>query len=103
MKTLEIYNLYTEFINNVKYKNYFLSNEDEWKQNLNNVKQYINKNNKKPSTHDKNKDIKYLGSWIRTQQQNYKTKLQIMATPEIYNSWTELINHDTYKKYFNYL
>ena len=32
-------------------------------------------NNKKPSTHDKNKNIKQLGQWLSDQQNKYKKKL----------------------------
>jgi len=100
MKTKNIYNTWTEFINDNKYKNYFISNEDAWLNNLNLVKKYIGKNNKRPSSKDKNKDIKILGSWISTQTKNYNKKEYIMKTETIYNTWTEFINDDKYKKYF---
>jgi len=48
---------------------------------LNNLKlleEYIIENNKKPSKIDKNKDIKVLGSWLSTQQKNYKNNENIM-------------------------
>ena len=57
-------------------------------------------NNKRPSDSDKNSDIKQLGSWINTQQQNYKNKKQIMSNEEIYNKWTEFINDKKYISYF---
>jgi superfamily II DNA or RNA helicase len=100
MKNEEIYNKLTEFINDSKYIKYFQSNEDSWYDSLNQVIQYIDINNKRPSMTDKNKDIKILGQWIGSQQQNYKNKERIMKNEEIYNKWTEFINDSKYIKYF---
>ena len=95
MKNEEIYNKWIEFINDEKYKEYFMSNEDEWIYNLNNVKNYIDENNKRP-----NKDNKTIDSWVRVQMRNYKKKEQIMKNDNIYVKWKEFINHEKYKKYF---
>jgi len=101
MQYQNIYNLWTEFINDDKYKEYFEDNSTVWVNNLNEVKKYIDENNKRLSDSDKNKEIKILGCWISTQQQNYKTKQQIMENEEIYNLWIKFINDDKYKKYFD--
>jgi len=53
---------------------YFQTNEENWIQTLNQVKAYIDENNKKPSSEDKNVGIKKLGIWIGTQQKNYQGK-----------------------------
>ena len=95
-----IYKVWTEFINSVKYKEYFISNDDRWKLKLEQVKKYIDTNNKRPSKFDKDQQIKILGTWINTQKQNYKTKGHIMSNEEIYNLWSEFINNDKYKPYF---
>jgi len=100
MANEEIYNLWTEFINDPNYTVYFQSNEYNWKIILNEVKIYIDSNNKRPSTIDKNIKIKQLGSWLSTQQTNYKKKEHIMANEEIYNLWTEFINDPNYTVYF---
>jgi len=100
MKTENIYNTWTEFINNDRYKKYFISNEDAWLNNLNLVKKYIDENNKKPMKHGKNNETKILGEWISTQTKNYNKKEQIMKTENIYDMWTEFINNNKYKKYF---
>ena len=99
MSNNKIYKIWTDFINSDKYKEYLISNEDNWKLKLNKVKTYIDTNNKLPSTHDKNKEIKSLGQWICNQKRNYKTKKQIMSNEEIYKIWTDFINSDKYKKY----
>ena len=100
MKNEEIYNKWTEFINDKKYKEYFISNDDLWINNLNKVKKYINENNIRPNSINKNKDTKTMAEWISTQIQNRKNKKKIMKNEEIYNKWTEFINDDKYKKYF---
>jgi hypothetical protein len=69
-----------------------------WYDNLNKIKDYIDKNKKKPSQTDENKEIKQLGCWIATQLKNYKTKKHNMKNKEIYNDWTQFINE--YQKYF---
>jgi hypothetical protein len=50
-----------EFINDDKYKEYFLSNEDTWNNNLQQVKEFIDKKKYRPKEKSKNKDEKYLG------------------------------------------
>ena len=101
MKNLDIYSIWTKFITSEKYKKYFMSNDEEWQSNLNLIKKYIDKNNKRPSAHDKNKDIKKLGKWLSTQQGNYKSKEQIMKNPDIYDKWTVFINDPQYSPYFD--
>jgi antitoxin component HigA of HigAB toxin-antitoxin module len=90
-----------EFINDIKYKIYFLSNEEEWLNTLESVKKYIDNNNKRPSQHDKDINIKILGSWIGTQQKNYSKKEYIMKNDIIRGKWKEFINNTKYRKHFN--
>ena len=71
-----------------------------WCDKLELVKKYIDENNKKPSTHDKNTEIKILGYWISDQQKNYKSKNKIMEDENIYNLWTTFINDNKYKQFF---
>ena len=94
MKNEEIYTAWTEFINDDKYKEYFLSNEEQWYYKLGKVKEFMNTNNTRPNKRSKNKDTKIMGYWIGTQTQNYKAKKKIMLNEEIYNAWTKFINDD---------
>jgi superfamily II DNA or RNA helicase len=64
-------------------------NSVKWKGRLDRVKEYIRENNKGPSTHSKDQDIKNLAVWISNQQGNYKTRSGIMKDDEIYNMWAE--------------
>jgi superfamily II DNA or RNA helicase len=102
MANKTIYDQWTQFINSDKYSQYFLDNDQAWKNKLQQVKKYIDENNKRPSQHDKNNEIKQLGAWINHQQQNYATKKYIMADKTIYNQWTEFINSDKYSQYFKF-
>ena len=61
MENENIRMMWTEFINDNKYKKYFLSNEQEWLNNLEIIKKYINDNDKKLSSESKDNDIKKLG------------------------------------------
>jgi hypothetical protein len=95
-----IYNKWTEFINDDKYKIYFQSNEKLWFESFNKVIEYIDKNEKRPFDKDKDNEIKKLGSWISHQITNFKKKEQIMKNEIIYNKWNEFINNKKYKIYF---
>ena len=100
MKNKEIYDIWDNFITSEKYKKYFISNKEVWSINLSKVKKYINENNKRPSQHNTNIEIKFLSSWISNQLKNYKKIENIMTDPEIYNQWTEFITDSSYLPYF---
>ena len=100
MSNEEIRKEYENFINDKNYKKYLMSNEEEWLNNLEEVKKYIDSNNKKPSQRDKNEEIKKLSLWIVTQQQNYKKHSKIMTNEKIIKAYENIINDEKYKKYF---
>jgi superfamily II DNA or RNA helicase len=77
MSNKEIYNKWTEFINDDKYNKYFYfeTNEDIWINTFNNVKKYIDENNKKPNNNNKDLRIKKMGDRVSMQTQNYKKKI----------------------------
>jgi hypothetical protein len=98
MKDDIIYNKFKDFLE--IYKEYFLSNEELWHNNLEKVIEYIDMNNKLPFIKDTDIYIKTLAMWIHRQKINYKIKKTIMKDDTIYNKWTEFINNHKYKKYF---
>jgi hypothetical protein len=98
MKEENTRKIWEEFINNEKYKNYFLTNENEWEEKLKQLKQYIDINKKTPSLYEKN--TKQLGMWIGTQKRNYNKNMQIMKNENIRIQWEEFINDEKYKNYF---
>ena len=81
-------------------KKYFLTskNINNWYNSLNKVKEYINKNKKRPSIHNKDKEIQKLGRWTSLQQANYKKKKEAIKDDNICYEWTEFINE--YQEYF---
>ena len=95
MKNESIYNSWEEFINHEKYKEYFLSNEELFHNSLEEVKKYIDKYEKRPSSKSNNKDIKTLGIFILNQNK----REQNIKNDAIYNSWKQFINDEKYKKY----
>jgi len=101
MKNEEIYQKWNQLINNKKYKMYFLSDYEIWQNKFDELLNYINLNSKRPSSTDKNNDIKSLGKWISSNQNNYKKKQYNMKNEEIYNQWHQMINSEQYKKYFS--
>jgi hypothetical protein len=96
----EIYReLWEDFINDDKYKEYFISNEEEWVIRLEWVKKYINEYKKRPSSVDKNEEYKKHGVWLCKQLYNYKKQEHIMSNNTIRKLWEDFI--DQYKIYFN--
>ena len=70
-----------------KYQTLFMSNEDIWKNSKHQVEDYIQNHNKLPSQHDKDKNIKQLGYWIKHQKANYNKQQHIMQDPQIREQW----------------
>ena len=91
----EIYNLWKIF--SEKYNDFFISDKDKWKKNMESAKKYIVENKKPPSAANKDTKIKYLGHWFTMQKINYKNRRQIMQDDEIRKIWSEFI--DEYKEY----
>ena len=96
MKNKDIKIYYEEFLQ--EYQQYFLTLEEQWNDNLQQVKIYINKNKKRPTDHSKDQDIKKLGTWLSTQQQNYKKNINCMINPEIKLEYETFIQE--YQQYF---
>jgi hypothetical protein len=64
-----------------------------------NLKKFIDINNRKPKQKPKNEEEKLLGSWLTNQKQNYKNKKKSMNNQIYYNLWTEFL--EQYKEYFD--
>jgi superfamily II DNA or RNA helicase len=91
---VDIIEIWLEF--NEEFKKYLFTNEEKWNYQFENVKAYIDENNKLPV--HKAGDIDSLCVWIGTQHKNYKAKTQIMNDEEYYDKWTEFLKQ--YSKYF---
>ena len=58
MKDQEIYSVWTNFITDSKYSDYFKSYEEVWKETFPKLIKFIDNNKKTPSNHSKNEDEK---------------------------------------------
>ena len=96
MKYKEIQTKWDGFVK--EYVEYFRSNEDEWNQMLKSVKKYIDKNKQRPSTIDKDTNVKKMGQWISYQQTSYAKKTYIMKDKEIQTKWEGFMKE--YVEYF---
>lgn len=105
MKDKNIYNLWTEFINNDIYSQYVnVDTQELWFEKLEEIINYINLNNKLPTYNNKNISIKQLGTWLHTQKINYDLNInkckKSMKKKDINMAWTEFINNSKYREYF---
>ena len=91
---------FENFIKDKKYHKHFISDEDRWFEHLNNVKNYINHNKNRPSSKDKNTEIKFMGLWLLRQDKSYKENTNLMSNNNIKKLWKEFISDNKYKKYF---
>jgi len=100
MTDKKIQECWKKFIDDEKYKEYFMSNEDVWYDNLEKVKKFVDGENKRPSSTSKNQNEKNLGTWIYNQSTNYKKQTYIMKDEKIQKCWEQFIGDEKYKEYF---
>ena len=87
MKEPEIYNIFTNFLEEY---DYVLTGQDKkWIQILNKLIEYIDKNNKLPSEFDNDAEIKTLGKWLSYHKTNYKRQIKLMKNKNIYDMFTQ--------------
>jgi hypothetical protein len=75
-----------------KYPMLFLENDKAWMNTLSEVNAYIAKTTKLPSTKNKNKEIKKMGTWLSTQQKTYSKSTSIMKQSNIRTEWEKFIS-----------
>jgi hypothetical protein len=90
------YNLWTQFLED--YKEYFISDDELWIQNLEELKMFIDTTRRNPTHHSNIKEEKYLGKWLSHQVTNYKYKTGGMKYEMRYNLWSQFL--EDYKEYF---
>jgi superfamily II DNA or RNA helicase len=99
MRNKKYKDIWNNFIQ--EYKQYFMSSEENWRDTLKKVLDYINKYNKRPSRSIYNdKNIIFLATWITVQNSYYKDKTNIMKNDIIKKEWENIINDIKYKKFF---
>ena len=116
MANPEIRKAWESFTSDPKYSKYFISNEEDWYENLKASKNHMDVHEKRPSGKDKDKTIRRLGQWIFNQLTKYiqykeilvnpekrkiwETSKKIMTNPEIRKAWEEFTTGSKYSKYF---
>lgn len=83
-----------------EYYKYFKTEHEIWYENLNKVKNYIEKNNKRPAKSSKDLGIQRLGKWIDEQIRNYRRQGKIMKDESVKNDWLQFLTQ--YSKYFRF-
>jgi superfamily II DNA or RNA helicase len=89
-----------DFTQDEKYKEYLLNCEEEWNLNFQKLKEFIDKNKKKPERYTKNIDEKKLTKWMGHQNYNYKNHYKKMSNPERRKKWEDFTQDEKYKEYF---
>jgi superfamily II DNA or RNA helicase len=74
-------------------------NEQDWRDQLALVKQYLTIHKKAPSSGSKNPDTKTLGNWITLQKTNYAKNSQIMSHSAIRQEWESILVDPAYGSY----
>ena len=92
MNNDEIRKLWEEIVN--KYQEVFKTTEELWKNNLNNLKEYINIHNKLPTSCNQDETIQSLGLWTRNQAKHYDNKQYIMKNEVIQTLWEEFMKEN---------
>jgi superfamily II DNA or RNA helicase/ubiquinone/menaquinone biosynthesis C-methylase UbiE len=82
-----------------EYKEYFVSIDENWGNRFENLKTFIDINNKIPSQIGKTDEEQLLGHWYSNQQQNYKNNKSSMNTEPRRKIWRQFL--EEYKEYFN--
>jgi superfamily II DNA or RNA helicase len=95
MKNKKYKQLFKKFLNEYKY--IFPDNIEIWCNNLEKLKEFINKNYRLPLENNKINGERHLRLWLYKQQKNYYNKIGIMKVQVIYNKWLTFINE--YKEY----
>ena len=77
-----------------EYKPYLKTEDEQWDENLQLLKEFINKHKRKPLKDDD----KYLYTWFHNQSSAYNTKSHRFKEPIICKQWDEFV--EEYKSYF---
>ena len=70
---------------------------DKWEERLDNLKQFMKENERRPSKTSKNDYEKRLGQWLSHQLENYESKKHGMKDVARYDAWTTFMNE--FKEY----
>jgi superfamily II DNA or RNA helicase len=84
-----------DFVNDDKYREYFMTDEDEWFENLKQVKKFIDDNGRRPYPHKEEvKGEKSLGKWVSYQITNRKNNQYCMADEKRRVAWDKFVENN---------
>ena len=75
-----------------EYSEFLATPEEEWIRNLNQLKEFIDNNQRRPSTIAKEENEKFLANWLSTQLTNYKKCAQAMKDPARRDIWKQFMD-----------
>jgi superfamily II DNA or RNA helicase len=96
MKKADRYQKWTEFLE--EYKKYLKTDDEKWNKTFDKLKGFMDENKRRPIKESKNKEEKFIGSWLSNQIKNYKNETQGMKDEIRYNKWKLFL--EQYKEYF---
>jgi superfamily II DNA or RNA helicase len=102
MKNPEIWQTWKDTITDPKYnKHLVLSRVQEWMNNLETMRDFIDKHHKVQSAVAKDPEEKRLGRWVSTQKANYDSRgsefsKYIMKSEQVWTKWTETLSIQMY-------
>jgi Hypothetical methyltransferase len=95
MKNEQRYDTWSIFLE--EYKEFVISIDDVWDANFANLKEFIDSNEKRPSSTSIDKNEKALACWICKQNKDHKSRLFGMTCDLRYGMWTEFL--EQFNKY----
>jgi superfamily II DNA or RNA helicase len=92
LKYNELKNIFNDFID--EYKKYFLTNEEIWFNNYDELVKYINENKKLPNIFNVNDKYYLISCWFQNQKNNYSQKKDSMKNNKIIKTWENFLNEN---------
>jgi len=81
-----------------EYKEYYISNQEKWYNNFENLKSFIDLHKKRPSSKSKKEEEEVLGIWLTTQKRNYKNNEKSMKDEDKKTLFKDFL--EEYQDYF---
>lgn len=99
-KNVIYYAPYKSFITDDKYAEFFLTQEEIWKINLDKCVKFVDTYNRRPVVESDDIVEKKLGTWITNNQKNYRRKTGLMCQQDIYDIYHAFITDEKYLQLF---
>ena len=94
----ELYQIWTNFINDDKYVDLFATPEVQWEKQFRRLKNFINKNKKRPQA-SCSLDEDEIKNWLNMQNKNFKNGTGIIQNELLKLQWIDFINDNNYSQY----